>query len=496
MQAEITSLVPMFVALFPMAMTIAIYYVQKESEKLRNNLSVLTTVVTFIAVASMYPQVVIEGKVLTFELFEIIPGMGFVGTFRVDVLSFCLAGISSFIWMLATIFSVDYMSHEHAQNRYYPTLIFTLGACLGIFTAGDFFTLFIFFELMSVISYVLVVHEENEEALKAGYKYIIMTIIGGLSLLLGVINTFELAGSVGLDQVGLITEPTGMALATFVAFLIGFGMKAGMFPLHVWLPDAHPVAPAPASALLSGIMLKTGAYGMFRVIFHVFSPQLLQETNWIFIITVLAIITILLGSAVALTQYDLKRRLAYSSIGQMGYVMLGMSILTEHAIIGSIFHIFSHAFMKGCLFLCAGAIIVKTGNRDIRQMGGMGIKMPVTMVAFTTAALAMIGIPPLNGFLSKWNLALGALDQGVPLYVIVLLISSLMNGLYYLPIIINAFFGEGVHGQDIKANEAPYKMFLPIAILALCCLIFGVSPINLPFNLSRLATELLIGGGI
>ncbi len=490
-----TSFLPVFVTLFPMLMTLAIYYVQKESAKLRNKLSVITSIITFIAVAAMYPQI-IRGDILVFELFEIIPEMGFVGTFRVDILSFCLALISSFVWMLATIYSIDYMSHEHAQNRYYPTLIFTLGACLGIFVAGDFFTLFIFFELMSVISYVLVVHEETEEALKAGYKYIIMTIIGGLALLLGVINTFELAGTVSLEHTGMITTASGLAFATFIAYIIGFGMKAGMFPLHVWLPDAHPVAPAPASALLSGIMLKTGAYGLFRVFFNVFNVEFLQETNWIFVVTVLAVITILLGSAVAITQYDLKRRLAYSSIGQMGYVLLGMSLFTEAAILGAIFHIFSHAFMKGCLFICAGAIIVKTGKRDVRELGGIGIKMPVTMIAFTTASLAMIGIPPLNGFLSKWNLALGALDGGAPFYVVVLLISSLMNGLYYLPIIINAFFGEEVLHQEIKADDVPFKMLLSIVVLAVCCLIFGVSPINLPFDLSRMATDLLIGGGI
>lgn len=490
-----TSLLPVVIAFFPMLMTFVIYYVQRESEKLRDGLSVFTSVVTFILVAAMYPQVT-RGQVLVFELFEIVPSMGFIGTFRVDILSFCLALISSFVWMLATIYSISYMSHSHAQNRYYPTLIFTLGSCVGIFLAGDLFTLYIFFELMSVISYVLVVHEETEEALKAGFKYIVMTIIGGLALLLGVINTYNIAGTVSLECTGMITVSSTLVTATFFAYLIGFGMKAGMFPLHVWLPDAHPVAPAPASALLSGIMLKTGAYGLFRVFYNVYTPEFLQETGLINYVIALAIITILLGSAVALTQFDLKRRLAYSSIGQMGYVLLGMSIFTGTATLGALFHIFSHAFMKGCLFLCSGAIINKTGIKDLRKMGGIGLKMPVTMICFTTAALAMIGIPPLNGFLSKWNLAVGALDGGAPMYVVVLLISSLMNGLYYLPIIINAFFGEEAHGKGIVFDEAPSKMLVPIVVLAVCCLVYGVSPVNLPFNLSKMAAEMLLRGGI
>jgi len=341
-----------------------------------------------------------------------------------------------------------------------------------------------------------VVHEESVEALRAGYKYLIMTIIGGLALFFGIIITFELAGSVSLGGPALITETSSLAFFAFISFLIGFGMKAGMFPLHVWLPDAHPVAPSPASALLSGIMLKTGAYGLLRVIFHVFGLELMQQSGWMVILAVVAIITILLGSAVAITQDDLKRRLAYSSVGQMGYILLGMSIMTERALIGDIFHIFSHALMKSTLFLAAGAIILKTGKRSIRELGGMGRQMPFTMTAFTLAALAMIGIPPFNGFLSKWTLSLGALDAGLPFYVLVLLFSSLLSGLYYLPIIIAAFFGSelGPEHEHVKINEAPYKMLIPIAILAVTSLLFGLLPINLPFDLSRLAAKYLLKG--
>jgi multicomponent Na+:H+ antiporter subunit D len=193
----------------------------------------------------------------------------------------------------------------------------------------------------------------------------------------------------------------------------------------------------------------------------------------------------------------LKRRLAYSSVGQMGYILLGMSILTERAIIGNIFHIFSHAFMKSTLFLAAGAIILKTGKRSIRELGGIGRQMPFTMFAFTLAALSMIGIPPLSGFLSKWTLSLGAMDAGLPYFVLVLLISSLLNGLYYLPIIIAAFFGaEADHEHElVKISEAPYKMLIPIAILAVSCLLFGLLPTNLPFDLSRVAADFLLKGG-
>ena len=489
-----SSFLPVWIVMFPMIMTFVIYYVEQHSEKMRNALALATSVVTFLSVAALYPTVM-AGRIIEYRMFTILPNLEI--SFRVDILSFSLALLSSFIWMLVAIYSLDYMCKEHGCNRYYPVLIVTLASCMGIFMAGDLFTLFVFFELMSLISYVLVVHEETVEALRAGYKYLIMTIIGGLALFFGIIITFELGGSVSLSAGVLITQQSNLAFFAFISFLIGFGMKMGMFPLHVWLPDAHPVAPSPASALLSGIMLKTGAYGLLRVIFHVYGIEFMQQSGWTVIMAVIAVITILLGSAVAITQEDLKRRLAYSSIGQMGYILLGMSILNERALMGNIFHIFSHAFMKSTLFLAAGAIILKTGKRKIKDLGGIGKQMPFTMLSFTLAALAMIGIPPFNGFLSKWTLALGAMDDGSPFYVLVLLLSSLLNGLYYLPIIISAFFGaEPGHEHDhVKINEAPYKMLIPIAILAVSCLLFGLLPTNLPFDLSRVAADFLLRGG-
>ncbi len=498
-----TTIVAIIIAIvgFPILMTPVILYSSRISEKLRNTLSVVISAITFGLTLSLYPFVISGGEI-QFTVFEVLPNLEI--SLRLDILSFCLAALSSFIWFLCTVYSLDYMAREHACDRYYPVLIFTLGACQGIFFAGDLFSLFVFFELMSLIAYILVIHEETEEALKAGYKYLVMTIIGGLALFLGMIIIFELGGTVSLGVGVIIEETSTLAFLAFICFLIGFGMKAGMFPLHVWLPDAHPVAPSPASALLSGVMLKTGAYGLIRVIFHVFSPELLQSGGWDIVLSVLAVITILLGSAVALTQEDIKRRLAYSSISQLGYVLLGLSILNSNAVIGAVFHIFSHAFMKSVLFLAAGAIIWKTGKRQIADMKGIGRQMPVTMGCFSIAALAMIGIPPLNGFLSKWTLALGALDANMVIYVLVLLVSSLLNALYYLPIIIPAFFdlpGESNHEhhdehEEIQFNmqDATPSMLSVMVILAFCTLIFGLTPNNIVFTLSRFAAQYLLGG--
>ncbi|MFO7951989.1 MAG: monovalent cation/H+ antiporter subunit D family protein [Bacillota bacterium] len=494
----------LFIIIFPIVMTPVIMLAGGYSDKLRNALTLGTSTVIFLLTILLYP-VVMNGEVIQLPLFEILPDLEI--SLRLDILSFSLSAIASFIWLLCTIFSLDYMAEEHGGNRYYTVLIFTLGSCLGIFLAGDFFTLFIFFELMSLISYILVVHEETEQALKAGYKYLVMTIISGLALFLGILITFELGGTVSLGVGTIINEVTFLSFLAFICFIAGFGLKAGMFPLHVWLPDAHPVAPSPASALLSGIMLKTGAYGLFRVIFHAFSVEIMQVNNWDIVLGVLAVITIMLGSAVALTQNDIKRRLAYSSVGQMGYILLGLSILNENAITGAMFHIFCHAIMKSCLFLAAGAIIWKTGKRLVSDMGGIGRKMPYTMGCFSIVALAMIGIPPLNGFLSKWMLGLGALDANITVYALILLISSFLNALYYLPIIVSAFFevsgeGEGIHahghGHALKFNvqDVTPGMLVPMVILAISTLLFGLSPINIQFELSQITSWFFLESGI
>lgn len=483
---------PIWATLLPIIGAIMLFFVEhRYSTKIRDAFTISITAVTFITVLLMYKPLVDTG-LLYISSPLLFPPFGI--SFRVDMLSFILAFITSLIWMLVTFYSVEYMSHEQHANRYYPFVLISLGGSMGTVLTGDLFSLFFFFELMSIASYVLVIHEETPMAMQAGYRYIILTLVGGLALFFGIVITFELTSSVSIVQGHLITTYSPLALIAFVAYLIGFGMKAGMFPLHVWLPEAHPVAPSPASALLSGIMIKTGAYGLIRVFFNIYDPALISAYSWDKIVMVLAAITILLGSAAAVVQTDIKRRLAYSSIGQMGYILLGLSLLNENGLIGNIFHIFSHALMKSTLFLTAGIIIYKTGKRDIRELGGIGIKMPITMGAFTVAALAMIGIPPLNGFLSKWVLALGALDANQPGFVFLLILSSMLNAIYYLPIIISAFFGHH-HGSNllpITGKEASLWMLVPIVILASSCLLLNILPINFPLDLSKVAAKILL----
>lgn len=492
--SDIVQQLPIWATIFPMIMTGAVFYAGRSSEITRNTLSVVTSVITFLLVLAMFP-VIMAGDVIYYPIAELIPPFGL--SFRVDVLGFGLALLASFVWMLVTIYSVSYMKDNKYQNRYFTSMILTLSGCMGLFLAGDLFTLFIFYELMSLVSYILIVHSETSEALKAGFKYLIVTIAGGLFLFFGIIISFEIGGGISLAERGVITEVGTLSFLGYLAYVIGFGMKAGMVPLHVWLPDAHPVAPSAASALLSGIMIKTGAYGIIRVVFYVYDYNMIYEANWHLILAIGAVITIFLGSAVAIAQEDLKRRLAYSSVGQMGYILLGISIMTETAMVGDIFHIFTHAFMKSTLFLAAGIIISKTGKKKIDELGGIGYMMPLTMISFTIAALAMIGIPPLNGFISKWTLSLGALEANQPVYVLVLLLSSLMNAIYYLPIVNMAFFAKP--GEEIIENdkyklsrfEAPMAMVVPVLILGFSCLVLGILPTNLPYEISQEAAKIL-----
>ena len=510
-----SSIVPALATLFPIVAGLSLFYIAEYINlRMREIIAIGTCAITFILIASLYPTIAGGGIVESSLRFFAAPLPVY---FRMDGLDFFLAAIASFLWLITTIYSPGYLGkHPHARSRYYSFLLMALGGCIGVFSTGNLLGLFIFFEFMAITTYVLIAHEEDVYAMFAANKYLYLTIAAGLAVFFGMIIVYFDAGTVSFSDTKIVSEVSGYAFIAFLAFLLGFGIKAGMFPVHVWLPDAHPAAPAPASALLSGVMIKTGAYGLIRVFMNIFSPEFfavsgtyLSGINWADIVTVIATITILLGSALAILQDGLKRRLAYSSIAQIGYILLGISLLSETALVGSIYHIFTHAFMKGCLFLCAGLIIVQTGKKNISQLRGIGFKMPITMLCFTIASLSMVGIPPFNGFISKWQLCMGALAVDRPFFVALLIVSSLLNSIYYFPIVINAFFSKDLSGEDGHGDhghhgsdhhdshpahnegkkgfqlEAPWSMLIPTIILAVGCFIFALTPVNWPLELAK-----------
>jgi formate hydrogenlyase subunit 3/multisubunit Na+/H+ antiporter MnhD subunit len=404
-------------------------------------------------------------------------------TFYVDATSFIFALITSLVWLLATIYSTSYMSHEHSRDRFFAFLILTLAVDLGVLLTGDLFSLFIFFELLGLFSWVLVIHTETAEAMSAGKKYLFMGVVGGLLLLFGIFMIY-----IHTDTLMLKPLLNGLADLGDMKYLIaatmtlGFGVKAGMFPVHVWLPEAHPVAPSPASALLSGIMVKAGIYGIIRTLLLIFSPTQASEGLWSIMTPAgglmiwIGVVTMTLGMVLALLQSNLKRLLAYSTISQIGYIVFGIGVAVylgfEGALglAGAVYHFLNHALYKSLLFLMAGAIYYRTHELDMRRLGGLWKKMPLTFLLGLVGVLGITGIPYFNGFASKTLLFEGILEAAhvnSVFYVAVAFFLFVSGGTiaYYLKMLSMTFFGSAGEGSS-GAGRAPVLMLLPMLVLA------------------------------
>jgi hydrogenase-4 component B len=370
-------------------------------EDLRDFVATGTALTAFMLTLALYPDV--SRGTVVFNL------PGFIGlglNFRVDFLGFVFAALASFIWFLATFYSSEYMRHEQARTRYYVFLLFSLGGCLGVFLTADFFSLFLFFEAMTLFSYALVVHNQSDEAMAAGRNYLYMGIFGGLCLLSAMIILFTRTGS--LDIMPNLEAAGTLGVLRYllaVLFFIGFGIKAGAVPLHIWLPQAHPVAPTPASALLSGIMIKTGAYGIIRVFNLLLTPNDGHSSLWAitgefgYWIIWIGIVTMSVAAVLALSQTHAKRVLAYSSVSQMGYILMGIGAAAYLGYEGAMgfaglsYHILNHAFFKAGMFLMVGAVYLRTHDLNYEKLGGLWRSFPVTALAFLVAGAAISGFP-------------------------------------------------------------------------------------------------------
>ncbi len=389
-------------------------FIGKKSETLRDSTVVNSTFVTFLVILAMYPQV--AGGSIDYY----IPGVFGVGLhFTVDMLGFIMAMTAGVLWLMVTIYTRDYMKIERHRNRFSLWMAVTFGGILGTIFAGDILTMFLFFEMMTLTSYMLVAHNQSKESMLAGNNYIYMGVAGGLSILLGIILLYVYTGT--LQFVPLASELNALGWMKYLItlfFVIGFGVKAGMLPLHIWLPKAHPVAPTPASALLSGILIKVGAFGLLRIITSFFVPDItalteLDPTLWSVsenlgaVIIWVGIATMTVGVFMALQQSHMKKMLAYHSISQMGYIVMGIGVaayLGDYGAMGftgSVFHIVNHALFKGLLFMVAGLVYLRTREQDMYKLGGLWRKMPFTALVCLIAALGITGMPGFNGFASK-----------------------------------------------------------------------------------------------
>lgn len=446
-------------------------------EKLRDVVSPLAAIALFAIVASMAPTVLAGGTV-DLRLFEILPGIDFA--FRVDALGMVFATVSSLLWIVAAIYSIGYMRHlnEHAQTRFFACFATSLAAAVGGAFAANLFTLVIFYEVLSLVTYPLVYHHEDEEGWTGSRKYLVYLMGASKSVLLAALAlTYHITGSLDFVAGGLLAEvDASAALLTVVYFCYLFGFaKAAVMPMHAWLPAAM-VAPTPVSALLHAVaVVKMGVFCVLRVVFHVFGVELVGKLGLGIATAYLVSFTILMASVYALTRDDLKARLAYSTVSQLSYIVLGVVLLSPAAMVGGIIHIAAHAFSKITLFFCAGSIYCASGKRNISDMAGIGRRLPWTMGAFFVGSLSMIGVPPTAGFVSKWYLALGSVEAGEMAFLIVLLVSSVLNAAYFLPVSYVAFFGTEVQESPATIREIP-MMTIPLVATAILSMLMGIFP--------------------
>ncbi len=421
-----------------------------------------------------------------------------------DPLGAVFAVLTLIIFISSGVFGIDYM--KGAKNRKSFGLFFVLSMLteIALCAASNLVTFYMCYELLTVLSMPLVIHERTKEAKMAALKYLFFSLFGAYGALFGIYNLSRFASTLNFVQGGSISAEVfaadrGLLLAVAMALIAGFGVKAGMWPMHAWLPTAHPIAPSPASSALSACIVKAGVLGILRSIWYVYGADHLKGTWVQTVFIILTLITVFMGSMLAFKEPVLKKRLAYSTVSQVSYILFGLAVsfgavdpyaaggVSAHvsdAMTGAVLHVLAHGFIKAALFLIAGAIIHHTGATRVEDMRGIGLKMPVTMTCYTIVSLGLIGIPPTGGFVSKWYLATGAIATDIPVFMYlgpaVLLMSALLTAGYLLPLMITGFFPgaeyrEKIKGQDIKCEPGPL-MTIPIATLTLLSLLIGLFP--------------------
>ena len=442
---------------------------KKKYRKIRGLYAVLGLSVTAYFLYELYLEVSEKGNLRSCSL-------PFGACLDIDMLSIFMALIYVMIGLLAAAYSVKYMERDTGLTEYYTLLLGMVAGMMGVTFVGDFFTLFVFWELMSLTSYALVAFRKERWApIEAGFKYLIMSAAGGATILLAMSFLYGMTGTLNFADIatGLGSVASNEWLfVTLTLIIVGFGVKAAIVPFHTWLPDAHPEAPAPISALLSGVLVPTGAYALIRVLLLVFGSI---QSVWQMTLLVFAVLTMFVGNLMALLQDDIKRLLAFSTIAQMGYILFGFSIASQQGLTGSLFHIMNHAIMKSLLFLCAGAFVHQVGTRDLRKLEGIRQTMPVTSMLLAIGAVAIAAIPPLNGFWSEWMIVLAGVEAEMLLFSALMIINILLSVAYYLRLIYVIVLKEPTPVSE-KATRAPVSMLIPIVILAALCIIIGLYP--------------------
>lgn len=419
----------------------------------------------------------------------------------VDDISLFFTALAGFIWIFVTFYSFEYMRIEEDVKSFYRFFLISYGLVIGIGFSGNLFTFYLFYEFMTLMTLPLVTHARNEESIRAGINYLIYSIGGAALVLVAIIYSYYYGVVTNFVPGGML-EPsvfrTQTALIVYFLGFLGFGSKAGMFPLHAWLPLAHPVAPAPASGILSGIITKAGVLGIIRLTYFVFGADFIRGTWAQYLLMGLALFTIFMGSMLAFGTDLMKERLAYSSVSQVSYILFGLILLNTQGLMGGLLHMTFHALIKNILFLGAGAMICQKNIHLTTRLQGIGKEMPIVMWTFTIASLALIGIPPLGGFLSKWYLGMGGLNFenfNLGLFgVVVIIISALLTGGYLIPIFVDAFFpGDEYEYNRLIICEPSKLMTRSLMVLTIAAVVIGLFPGPLVNFFQGIASTLLGG---
>lgn len=511
---NITEHIPVLVIVIPLISALIIPIAGRINRLYSWYITIAVTSSCFLMSISLLNTVINTGKI-SYWLGGWEPPWGI--EYAIDYLNSFVLVVVSFIAFIVSLYarrSVEIEIDENKITTFYSLYMLFVTGLMGIITTGDIFNLYVFLEIASLAGYALIAVGRKREALIASYNYLILGTIAATFILLGIGYLYMATGTLNMadlrERLPALYN-SKVVLTALAFFTVGLSLKLALFPLHIWLPNAYTYAPSVVSAIMAATVTKVGAYAMLRIIFTVFKVEFNLEVVPITkILLVLSSIAIIAGSVLAIAQTNIKRMLAYSSIGQIGYIVLGAALVNQTAMTGSLLHILNHALMKGALFLVVGAVIYKTGIDDISGLRGMGKKMPFSMAAFTIGGLSMIGVPLTVGFVSKWYIAIGALQAGMWYLVPVILVSSLLITVYFWRIIESIYFPQKseagtqntehrIQNTGIKTPtselraEAPMGMLIPTLILAGLCIFFGIAAF-IPVSVAEKAAGMLLEG--
>lgn len=474
---QLAYLLPVLIILSSMLPSILIFFLSDAQHRLRLWLYLGAEVAKLILVVGMLLGIY-SGQQYELRL-SLLPGVDFL--LRANELAMLFLLLSAGLWLLTTIYAIGYLQGQPHQSRFYAFFGLSVTSTAGLALAGNLFTFYFFYETLTLATYPLVVHQQTPAAIAAGRIYLRYAITGGVVLLVGVVWLHTLAGPVEFLEGGALAGVPASAsslMLIFALLIAGLGVKTALVPLHGWLPVAM-VAPAPVSALIHAVaVVKAGAFGVVRVVYEIFGLELSQQLGVLGPLRIVAAVTIIYGSLLALSQDDVKKRLAYSTISQLSYITLGVAIVGSASTIGGVVHLVHQGIMKITLFFCAGILSSTLGITKISEMNGVARRLPGTMVAFSLAALGMIGLPPFAGFITKWHIGLGAIESGQLWPVAVLIASTLLNAAYFLPPIYAAWFKTpgGPFTDKIAPGrfETRWLLLLPALVTALLTLLVGL----------------------